>query len=114
MRSLPVVEVEVAANRDARLTDAVVYTILPGEPEESRLVSAARLQVMSLLTGGRLVRAPQRTVGAVIIDAITEFRQRYAVRYTLTGTAIKGWHKVDVRVKGGRYRVRTREGYFGR
>ncbi len=99
----------------ARLTDAVVYTILPGDPKEGRAISAARLQVMSLLTGGRLVRAPQRTVGAVIIDAIKEFRQSYALRYTLTGTAIKGWHKLDVRVRGrSSYRIRTREGYFGR
>jgi VWFA-related protein len=99
----------------ARLTDSVVYTILPGDPRLGRAVSAARLHALSLLTGGRLVRAPQQTLAAVIIDAIKEFRQSYAVRYTLTGGRIEGWHKVDVRVRGRHsYRIRTRAGYFGR
>jgi VWFA-related protein len=99
----------------ARLTDAVVYTILPGDPRFSTAVSAARLHALSLLTGGRLVRAPERTLGTVINDAITEFRQSYAVRYTLTGASIEGWHKLDVRVRGrNSYRIRTRAGYFGR
>lgn len=106
---------EAAMLEAARLTDAVVYTILPGDPRFGSAVSAARLQGLSLLTGGRLVRAPQQNVGAVINDAITEFRQSYAVRYTLTGASIQGWHKLDVRVRGGKsYRIRTRAGYFGR
>ncbi len=105
---------EAAMLEAARLTDAVVYTILPGEPKSGRAISAARLQALSLLTGGRLVRAPQRNVGEVVSDAITEFRQSYAVRYTLTGATIKGWHKLDVRVRGRNYRIRTRPGYFGR
>ncbi len=99
----------------ARLTDAVVYTILPGDPKFNRAVSAKRLQSLSLLTGGRLVRAPERTLGPVIIDAITEFRQSYAVRYQLSGATIDGWHKLEVRVPGhSSYRIRTRAGYFGR
>jgi hypothetical protein len=93
----------------------VVYTILPGDPKRSLAVSVARLQSLSLLTGGRLVRAPQSMVGDVITDAITEFRQSYLLRYTLTGARIEGWHKVDVRVRGGRsYRIRARAGYFAR
>jgi hypothetical protein len=99
----------------ARLTDSVVYTILPGDPRVGRAVSAARLHALSLLTGGRLVRAPQHTLGSVINDAIQEFRQSYAVQYTLTGARIEGWHKLDVRVRGRHsYRIRTRPGYFGR
>ena len=99
----------------ARLTDAVVYTILPGDIRAGSAVSVARLQALSLMTGGRLVRAPERTLGAVINDAIREFRQSYRVNYTLTGAAIGGWHKIDVRVRGrNSYRIRTRAGYFVR
>jgi VWFA-related protein len=99
----------------ARITDAVVYAILPGDLRFGRAVSAARLQALSLLTGGRLIRAPQQTLGTVINDAIKEFRQSYAVSYTLTGTPIDGWHKLDVRVPGrNSYRIRTKEGYFVR
>ena len=96
------------------MTDAVVYTILPGDPKFSQAISVARLQSMAILTGGRLVRAPERSVGEVINDAITEFRQSYVVRYTLTDASIEGWHKLDVRVRGAKYRIRSRAGYFGR
>lgn len=105
---------ETAMLDTARVADSVVYTILPGDPRVSRAMSVARLQALSLLTGGRLVRAPQHTISNVIIDALTEFRQSYVVRYTLSGAKIDGWHKLDVRVRGGKYRVRTRPGYFGR
>jgi VWFA-related protein len=97
----------------ARRTDAVVYTILPGDPKDSRTVSVARLQALSLLTGGRLVLVHEAAVGTAVIDAIAEFRQGYVLRYVLTGVQLSGWHKLDVRVKSG-YRVRARQGYFAR
>ena len=94
-------------------TDAVVYTILPGDPLLARAVSVARLQALSLLTGGRLDRTPEHAVGSAVNKAIKEFRQSYILRYTLTGAAVEGWHKLDVRVRtGGHYRIRTRPGYF--
>ena len=98
----------------ARVTDAVVYTILPGDPKLSEAMSVARLQAVAILTGGRLVRAPQREVGDRINEAITEFRQSYVLRYTVTGSSIEGWHKLDIRVRGEKYRIRTRAGYFKR
>jgi hypothetical protein len=37
------------------------------------------------------------------------------VRYQVTGVPVAGWHKLDVRVPGGDfYRVRVKQGYFGR
>ena len=57
----------------------------------------------------------EHVVGDAVIGALTEFRQSYLVRYTVRGVPREGWHKVDVRVRGGGgYRVRTRAGYFGR
>jgi hypothetical protein len=99
----------------ARRTDAVVYTVLPGDPTVGRNVSVARLQAVSLLTGGRLVRTPEHAVSAVVNNAIREFRQSYVLRYVLEGVPAAGWHKLDVRVRGGNgYRVRARLGYFAR
>jgi VWFA-related protein len=96
-------------------TDAVVYTILPGDPRAGRAVSKERLQSLSLLTGGRLVLTHQNGIASAIIDSIQEFRQSYVVRYVVTGVPVTGWHKVDVRVPGGVfYRVRVKPGYFGR
>jgi VWFA-related protein len=99
----------------ARRTDAVVYTVLPGDPAFARPVAVARLQALSLLTGGRLIRTPERTVAAMINDAIWEFRQSYILRYSFTGDKVKGWHKVEIKVKGqDRYHIRARTGYFAR
>ena len=97
----------------ARRTEAVVYTILPGDPKNSRTVSVTRLQALSLLTGGRLVLVHESQVAKAVIDSIEEFRQGYVLRYVLTDVKVDGWHKLDVRVKGG-YRVRARQGYFSR
>jgi len=97
----------------ARLTDAVVYGVLPASPVTEG-VSADRLQALAVLTGGRLVRAESdRLVGAAIVDAMRDFRQSYVLRYTLAGVDPAGWHTLDVRVRGGRYRIRTKDGYFG-
>jgi VWFA-related protein len=99
----------------ARRTDAVVYTILPGDPTRSRAVSVSRLQAIALLTGGRLVRTHETAVGEAVIDAIEEFRQSYMLRYMLNGVPIQGWHKLEVKIRGGGwFRVRMRLGYFGR
>jgi VWFA-related protein len=97
----------------ARRTDAVVYTILPGDPKNNRAVSVARLQALSLVTGGRLVLVHESAVASAVTDSIEEFRQGYVLRYVLAGVDLPGWHKLDVRVKGG-YRVRARQGYFPR
>jgi VWFA-related protein len=97
----------------AKNTDAVVYTILPGNPANNRAVSKVRLRMLSLLTGGDLMETHESHVGSAVINAIKEFRQSYKLNYHLTGVPIAGWHKLEVRVRGG-YRVRMREGYFSK
>jgi VWFA-related protein len=97
----------------ARRTDAVVYTVLPGDPMKGRAVSTSRLQMLSMFTGGRLVQTPAAYVASAITDAIQEFRQSYLLRYSVSGVPVAGWHKVSVKVKGGGYKVRTKVGYFG-
>lgn len=99
----------------ARRTDATVYTVLPGDPKLAEAVSVARLETLSRLAGGWLVRTPKQTVGSVVNDAIKEFRYSYVLRYTPVGPAIEGWHKLEIRVRGGYgYRIRAKQGYFGR
>lgn len=106
---------EAAMLEVARRTDAVVYTILPGDPKTGSGVSVARLEALSALTGGRLARSHKETVGDFINDAIEEFRQSYVVRYDLVGPRIEGWHKLEIKVRGGNsFRIRARAGYFGR
>jgi len=98
----------------AKRTDAVVYTVLPARIGSDEPHYVARLQALSLLTGGRLVQAAKDSeVGTTIIDAIEEFRSSYVVRYTLGGTVKPGWHALGVKVRGPhKYTVRARPGYF--
>ena len=98
----------------ARRTDAVVYTVLPGDSMVGRAVSVSRLEVLSKFTGGRLVKTPPSYVASAIVNTIQEFRQSYLLRYDVSGVAVPGWHKVAVKVKSGGYRVRTKTGYFGK
>ena len=98
----------------ARRTDAVVYAIVP--VDSVRAVLHARLEAITLLTGGRLVQSlrPDRT-GRLLLEALEEFRQGYVVRYTLSGVPVPGWHRLTVRLRDNpSYTVRTREGYLGR
>jgi hypothetical protein len=99
----------------ARRTDAVVYTVLPGDAIGSRALSISRLRAISVLTGGRLVHAPHdAAVGDALITALDEFRQSYVLRYTPAGVPLDGWHRLEVKVRDRGYRVRAKSGYFGR
>jgi hypothetical protein len=98
----------------AQRTDAVVYTVLPGDAA-SRALSITRLRAVSLLTGGRLVHAPHDSaVGDAIVTALDEFRQSYVLRYIPTGVPLDGWHRLDVKVRDQHYKIRAKAGYFGR
>ena len=104
---------EAATIDAARRTDAVVYTILPGDPNNSKLVSEMRLRALSLLTGGELVITHEDHVGPALISALQIFRQAYILRYNVTGVDVGGWHKLEIKVRGG-YKVKTKLGYFSR
>ena len=94
---------------------AVVYAVLPAEIPEDAARLSARLRMLTLLTGGRLVRATRDgPMGQAIIDALEEFRQSYVLRYVISGVPVPGWHALIVRVRGAKYTIRAREGYFGR
>ena len=97
----------------AERTDAVVYTVLPGDPMKGRAVSETRLSYLATLTGGRLVKTPAAYVASAITDAILDFRQSYVLRYMLTDVPVPGWHKVSIKSKHGGYKIRTKPGYFG-
>lgn len=100
----------------ARRTHAVVYAVLPVALAEDSSRFAERLEVMTRVTGGRLVRARRDAeMGTTIIRTLNEFRQGYVLHYSLEGVPLTGWHKLSVQVpRGGRFTVRAREGYFAR
>jgi VWFA-related protein len=98
----------------AKLTDAVVYTVLPIGGAINTGPYVARLQSLSLLTGGRLMPAfSDAQIASTLNEAIQEFRHSYVLRYSLRAAEKKpGWHKIVVKIRSAYYTVRVREGYF--
>jgi VWFA-related protein len=45
-------------------------------------------------------------------EALDIFRHRYVLTYAPQGVETTGWHPVTVKVKGHRYRIRSRPGYL--
>ena len=99
----------------ARHAPAVVYGVLPAGQADDDSRFADRLEMVARVTGGRLVRSGwSGPMGDIIIRTLDEFRQGYVLNFVLDGVPVAGWHKLTVRVRGGRYTVRAREGYFVR
>ena len=68
---------------------------------------------MSEITGGRHVDVEStRNLRAVFARVLEEFRGRYLVSYSPKGVAQRGWHSLDVRIKGRRAAVKARPGYM--
>jgi Ca-activated chloride channel family protein len=47
----------------------------------------------------------------VFARIVTDFRSRYVLTYTATGVEAKGWHPIEVKLKGRKGTVRARRGY---
>lgn len=87
--------------------DAVRFSRSPGGRQAMR-----DLQDLAAETGGRVfpvdARRPMEDAFVRILD---EYRHRYVLTYTAQGVERRGWHSVDVRLKGVRGTVHTRRGY---
>ena len=74
------------------------------------------LEQTAARTGGQLREAA--TLGRSVAEALTavldEFRRGYVLRYSPVGVARGGWHTLQVELaRGGKHKVRARQGYFG-
>jgi Ca-activated chloride channel family protein len=89
----------------ARRSDVVVYGI-----------SASRtgfVHDLCAATGGRVVRAKSTdAIRETFMSVLEEFRNRYLLSYVPQGVSDGGWHKLTVRVKNRRLRVKARPGYL--
>ena len=90
----------------ARRTGVVVYGV-------SVRGSGSLLGDLTEATGGSAVEAEStRNLRAVFIRVLEEFRSRYLVSFSPKGVAQRGWHRLDVRIKGRRVNVKARPGYM--
>lgn len=72
------------------------------------------LEQASVSTGGAFhtVRSDDEDFLPLVNDALGELRKRYLLRYSPTGVAQEGWHRLEVNVlRKGRYEVQARRGY---
>jgi VWFA-related protein len=109
------------ARRSEVVLDAVVVGELfsPTDPVRARQMLETRdelerfLEDMARATGGRLLDGGRgERLGQTFTDALAAFRQRYQITYSLKGPDTRGWHAIDVKVKGRRNAaVRARAGY---
>jgi VWFA-related protein len=92
----------------ARRTDVVVYSVSLRGPGKTTF-----LHELSALTGGSLFELEStKNLSAVFLGILDEFRHRYLVSYSPRGVSKEGWHRLEVRVKGGRAAVKARPGYL--
>lgn len=90
----------------ARASDAVVHYV---EIEGARTF----LEPLAETTGGHgwSARHPDALRGA-FVEALEEFKSRYRLRYEPSGVPRAGWHELEVRLVGGKGKLRARPGYL--
>jgi VWFA-related protein len=92
----------------AKRSDAVVYAVSSGLADRSEFLGD-----LTEHTGGRLFKIEStRSLSAVFLEVLNEFRQRYLLSYSPAGVSQEGWHQLTVRVKGRDATVRARPGYL--
>jgi Ca-activated chloride channel family protein len=99
---------EEAVLETAKRSDAVVYAVTTRRlPKQSFLSDLAKFTGGSLSEVGSVDSLP-----AMFLRILDEFRQRYLVTYIPKGVSEGGWHKLEVRVKDRKAKVRARPGYI--
>jgi VWFA-related protein len=92
----------------AKRSDVVVYAASAGLGSKAEFLGDLTEQ-----TGGRLFEIEStKSLSAVFLQVLEEFRQRYVVSYSPSGVSREGWHQLVVRIKGRSATVRARPGYL--
>lgn len=102
----------------AARADVVVYPVVDDYDRFRQSASPSvrrakrNLERLADETGGRVfpLRARQAPDDA-FLGILEEYRHRYIVTYSPPGLERRGWHRIDVRLKGVRGTVHTRRGY---
>jgi Ca-activated chloride channel homolog len=103
--------------RVAEESNAVVYVVTIDDPVRnvrgSDLPSQKALRRIADVTGGQLWEAgSSKDLEPTFLRILAEMQSAYLLTYEPTGVKAEGWHRIEVKVKGGRGKVRTRGGYF--
>jgi Ca-activated chloride channel family protein len=97
-----------AVLQTAKHSDVVVYAVSAGQHPKMTF-----LNDLTQFTGGALFKVEStRDLGAVFLNILEEFRQRYLLTYSPSGALSAGWHQLEVRVKRRSLKIKARPGYF--
>jgi len=108
--------------RAAEQSDAVIYgvtgsEVLEDDHHDGLAVSwrsrPGLLRDLAEQTGGSLLKTGSRSrLSDVFAGIVAEMKARYLLTFYPNGVSPKGSHRLEVKVKGRRARVRARRGYF--
>jgi VWFA-related protein len=108
--------------RAAAQSDAVIYGVTGSEvfedDHDDGLAVSWRsrpglLRDLAEQTGGTLLKTDARSnLSAVFAGIVAEMKARYSLTFYPSGVSPNGSHRLEVKVKGRRARVRARRGYF--
>jgi VWFA-related protein len=93
----------------ARHANAVIDVVATGSARQWPV-----LRDLTDATGGQTIAVESsRQIRAQFESILREFRSRYVLTFVPVGVADGGFHRLDVRVRGGRLTVKARPGYIG-
>ena len=99
--------------RVAEESNAIVHVVTISEPAFAEPLSRKPLRRIADATGGKVWEASTSSdLQATFLRILAEMQSTYLLTYEPTGVKAEGWHRIEVKVKGGRGKVRTRSGYF--
>jgi VWFA-related protein len=100
--------------RVAEESNAIVHVVTLAEPMGySEPMSRKPLRRIADATGGKVWLAGSSSdLRPTFLRILSEMQSAYLLTYEPTGVKRDGWHRIEVKVRGGRGKVRTRSGYF--
>lgn len=108
-----------ASIESAEKADVIVYSIVVSDPQFYALVGAtyhggASVRKLSRETGGRIIRVKSiDQIGQAFQQVAAELRSQYLLGYFPSDLRHDGsFRRIQVRVRGHNYTVRTRAGYY--
>jgi len=94
----------------ARRSDAIVYGVLAGQPEER---DPTLLRELARTTGGRVFESRSLSeLRSRFLEVLADVRNRYVLSYTPEGVERGGWHPLAVRLRRSKGDVLARPGYW--
>ena len=97
----------------AERSEAVIYAVTVRSLRRFAGSAAGFLDRLAAATGGSVQYAEStENISRTFLTIVEEFRHRYVLTYVPAGAGRRGWHDLDIRLKGRRGKVTARRGYW--